>query len=454
MSISNYLNLFEQIDKNVDSLIELHRSLIKIQSVNSGYMPTGNETKVAEFISKWLSDFDLSSYILSRVPERGNLICEYPLTTGQRKLLLMSHSDVVPVENEKKWSIDPFEAVVEDGKIWGRGSSDCKGLLASQMFAMMILAKNKIRMNHGFSLVCGADEEHGGRYGFGWLAEHHPEVLKAKFAINEGGGSPVTIGNNLYYLLGTGEKGRLEVKINVKGESSHASVPWLGENALQNSSNALMKIFNYQPDLDCSTDIFNYLNLFGIETKPSVENLELIIQEASEKNPSLGSLLRALSRMTITPTMINGGIKSNSVPEEIQIILDVRTLPYQSDKDLDKKLSELLIDIPNISYEIDYMAKPNSSPFETELTEAIKKSQALSVLRDDIQWIPSVSNGFTDSRFTRELDVITYGFRGSHPDDNEDSENVHGTDENYGIKSLISSTKTMLGVVLELCGPN
>ena len=61
MSISNYLNLFEQIDKNVDSLIELHRSLIKIQSVNSGYMPTGNETKVAEFISKWLSDFDLSS---------------------------------------------------------------------------------------------------------------------------------------------------------------------------------------------------------------------------------------------------------------------------------------------------------------------------------------------------------------------------------------------------------
>ena len=127
--------------------------------------------------------------------------------------------------------------------------------------------------------------------------------------------------------------------------------------------------------------------------------------------------------------------------------MDVRTLPHQSDKDLDKKLSELLLDIPNVTYEIDYMAKPNSSPFETELTEAIKKSQALSVLRDDIQWIPSVSNGFTDSRFTRELDVVTYGFRGSHPDDNPNTENVHGTDENYGIKSLISSTKTMLGVV-------
>ena len=58
-------------------------------------------------------------------------------------------------------------------------------------------------------------------------------------------------------------------------------------------------------------------------------------------------------------------------------------------------------------FEIDYMAKPNSSPFETDLLKAIKKSQAISIGRDDIQWIPSVSNGFTDSRFTRELDVIT-----------------------------------------------
>lgn len=452
--MDKFKELTSQVDNHIDEIIELEQELVKIESVNTGSMPTGNETEACEYIRDWLGQYNIQSSILESVPGRGNIISKIEGENSVNGLMFMSHTDVVPVEDESKWNYPPFGGVLDNGRIYGRGASDCKGLLTSQMMAMRLLNINEIKLKENLILVSGADEEHGGRYGFGWLAEHHPEVLKAKFAINEGGGSPVTIGNNLYYLLGTGEKGRLEVKINVKGESSHASVPWLGENALQNSSNALMKIFNYQPDLNCSTDIFNYLNLFGIETKPSVENLELIIQEASEKNPSLGSLLRALSRMTITPTMINGGIKSNSVPEEIQIILDVRTLPHQSDKDLDKKLSELLIDIPNISYEIDYMAKPNSSPFETELTEAIKKSQALSVLRDDIQWIPSVSNGFTDSRFTRELDVITYGFRGTHPDDNPNSENVHGTDENYGIKSLISSTKTMLGVVLELCGPN
>jgi acetylornithine deacetylase/succinyl-diaminopimelate desuccinylase-like protein len=134
-------------------------------------------------------------------------------------------------------------------------------------------------------------------------------------------------------------------------------------------------------------------------------------------------------------------------------MLDVRTLPHQNDKNVENELNKILKGIPNLTYEIDYMAKPNSSPFETELLNAIKRSQALSVGRDDIQWIPSVSNGFTDSRFTRELGVITYGFRGTHPDDNPNSENVHGTNENYGVKSLISSSKTMLGTIWEICNP-
>ncbi|MBL40916.1 MAG: hypothetical protein CL761_06340 [Chloroflexi bacterium] len=446
-------NLYSEIDNNLDRLILLHQNLIKIQSVNSGYMPTGNETEVANFCSNWLNDYGIDSTILSRDPNRGNLISEYPYSKGSKKLLLMSHSDVVPVENYDKWNKDPFSAELIEGKIWGRGSSDCKGLLASQMMALSILAEKKIKLNEKVTLVCGSDEEHGGRYGFGWLVDNHPEQLRYEYAVNEGGGSPVTIGNNLYYLLGTGEKGRLEIKITIKGESSHASVPWMGTNAMGPTANAITEILNYSPELDCSTDIFNYLNLFGIETKPSINNIDLIISEAYEKNPSLGSLLKALSRMTITPTIIKGGIKSNSVPESIEMVLDVRTLPNQNDADVSVALDNLLKDIPNLTYEIDYMARPNSSPFDTELLEAIKKSQALSVERDDIQWIPAVSNGFTDSRFTRDLGVITYGFRGTHPDDNPNTENVHGTDENYGVKSLVSSSKTMLGIIWELCDP-
>ena len=96
----------------------------------------------------------------------------------------------------------------------------------------------------------------------------------------------------------------------------------------------------------------------------------------SRENPRFASMMRALSRMTLTPTMISGGIKSNSVPESIRLTCDVRTLPHQSDDYLREQLDAILAGIPNATYEIDYMAVPNSSAFETELGASIQRSTA------------------------------------------------------------------------------
>ncbi len=68
------------------------------------------------------------------------------------------------------------------------------------------------------------------------------------------------------------------------------------------------------------------------------------------------------------------------------------------------------------------------------------------------QWVPAISNGFTDSRFTRPLGVTTYGFSGSHPEDNPMLSNAHGTDESVGIKSLISGTKIMMALAYNMLG--
>ena len=149
--------------------------------------------------------------------------------------------------------------------------------------------------------------------------------------------------------------------------------------------------------------------------------------------------------------MVGGGIKSNSVPEHIEITCDVRTLPFQSEEYVHNEIEKTIGDVEGVSFEIDYMSVPNSSPFETDLAEAIKKAQALAVSRDDIQWIPAVSNGFTDSRFTRNLGIITYGFAGTHPDDDPMLSRAHGTDESVGIESLISGTKCMIALAWDLC---
>ena len=445
-------SLLDQVESSTNEIVELEQALVRIPSVNTGFMPTGNETEVAEFIRDWISQTGLDSEILSRHPDRGNIISVYPGDDDKTRLMLMSHTDVVPVEDETKWNYEPFAAEISGGRVYGRGASDCKALLTCQLMAMAIMKRSGVRLAHGLRLVSGADEEHGGRWGFGWLADTHPESLSSEFAVNEGGGTPVEIGNSLTYLLGTGEKGRMELHITLRGESAHASVPWTGVNASYRLSRALNAIEEYQPELDTSLEIFDHLGSFGIEEKPSPTNIDHLVTEVNETSPRLGSLLKALSRLVLTPTMVSGGIKSNSVPEEIMLTCDIRTLPFQDETYVRRQLDQAFDGIEGLEYEIDYMSVPNSSDFETELTESIRNAQRAAIGRDDIQWIPAISNGFTDSRFTRDLGIITYGFTGSHPDDDPMLARAHGTDESVGIASLISGTRSMLALAYDLCG--
>ena len=442
--------LLAQVDALQDEIITLEQDLVRIPSVNTGFMPTGNETPVCEHVRDWLLAEGIQSEILESAPNRGNLIARLEGRSGKPGLMFMSHTDVVPVEDESKWRFPPFSATVADGRVFGRGSSDCKGLLVAQMMALRILVRNGVQLADSLILATGADEEHGGRYGFGWLAEHHPEKITAPFAVNEGGGTPIPSSAGLTYVLGVGEKGRLQVEIDVSGSSAHASVPWQGTNALYRLRQVLARIEEYEPERDTSTSLFDHLSAFAIEHVASPENVDGIIAEVEPENQRLASMLRALSRMTVTPTIIKGGIKSNSVPESVRLTCDVRTLPHQDDKYVAQELAKILEHVPGVDFQIDYMAIPNASSFETPLARSIKSSTARILGQDNIGWVPAISNGFTDSRFTRALGVTTYGFSGAHPDDDPMLTRAHGTDEAIGIKSLISGTKAMLALAIDL----
>ena len=446
--------LFAQVDAQREEIIALEQALVRIPSVNTGFMPTGDETPVCEYIRDWLAEDGIESEILGRTPERGNILARIEGSNSDAGLMFMSHTDVVPVEEEEKWRFPPFSATIADGRIYGRGASDCKGLLTAQLYAMRLLIRNGIQLEDSLIFCSGADEEHGGRYGFGWLAENHPDKIRAPFAVNEGGGTPIDSPSGLTYLLGTGEKGRLQVEIEVKGVSSHASVPWQGTNALYTLQRVLQRIEAYEPERDTSTSLFDHLSVFAIEHKPSAANVDEIIAEIEPENPRFASMMRALSRMTLTPTMITGGIKSNSVPETIRLTCDVRTLPHQSDDYLREQLDSILEGIPDTTYEIDYMAVPNSSSFDTDLGRSVQRATAAALGIDDIQWVPAISTGFTDSRFTRPLGTVTYGFNGSHPDDDPMLSRAHGTDESIGISSLISGTKIMLALAVDVLNGN
>lgn len=442
--------LLAQVDAQGEDLIALHRDLVRIPSVNTGYMPTGDETPVCEYAKNWLAKDGISSEILSRDPNRGNLIARIPGSSGNAKLLFMSHTDVVPVEDETKWNYPPFGAEISGGRIYGRGASDCKGLMACQMMATRILKANAVPLTDDLVLCAGADEEHGGRYGFGWLADNHFEKIKASYAVNEGGGTFFNIAGATTYLVGVGEKGRLEVKITVTGISAHASTPWLGLNASYRLAEVLKRIESYDPTRDTSASLFEHLPTLAIEDVPTPENIDKIIADVEPSNQQVGTFLRALSRMTLTPTIISGGIKSNSVPETIELVCDVRTLPHQDDDYLRQQLEDLFEGVEGLDIEIDYMSISNNSPYDNEFADALKEATRVSLGRDDLNFIPALTTGFTDSRLLRPKGMLVYGYNGFHPEDNLNLTKYHGTDESIDIKSLFSGTKIMLALAYDL----
>lgn len=442
--------LLSQVDAARGDIVRLEQDLVRIPSVNTGFMPTGNETAVCEYISDWLRAEGVESEIIESAPGRGNIIARLKGRSGQAGLMFMAHLDVVPIEDEAKWTYPPFGATVANGRVYGRGASDCKALLTAQLAASRILLRNGVELQEDLLLSFCADEEHGGRYGAGWMAAHHPEKITAPYAVNEGGGQPADAAGNLAYIVNLGEKGRLQVEIEVTGASAHASVPWTGANAMYRAAQVLQRIEDYEPERDTSAVLFRHLSKFAVEDVPSPDNIDSIIEEFEERDPHMATTFRAASRMTLTPTIIHGGIKSNSVPESIRVTCDVRTLPHQDDEYVRGELSRILEGIPGVNFEIDYMAVPNSSSPDTEFMAHVQRATEYVLGGRSIEWIPGLCVGFTDSRFTRPLGVVTYGFDGTHPDDNPLDNNVHGTDESVSIRTLVTSTKIMLALAYEM----
>ena len=125
--------LLKEVDEARQELVELLQDLVRIPTVNTGIMPTGNETELCQFLKKKLDAEGIDSEIIEEVLTRGNLVARLRgAEDGKARLMFMSHTDVVPIGDESKWSHPPFSGKLDGGRIYGRGSNDCKGLTACE----------------------------------------------------------------------------------------------------------------------------------------------------------------------------------------------------------------------------------------------------------------------------------------------------------------------------------
>jgi acetylornithine deacetylase/succinyl-diaminopimelate desuccinylase-like protein len=327
-----------------------------------------------------------------------------------------------------------------------------KDMVAAEVMALIMLRRARVTLKGDLILAAGADEETGGEYGFGWLAKHAPEAIMADYAINESGGGPIPTPNGLVYTINTGEKGRLEAHITLRGKATHAASPWLGDNPAFTLGEVLRRLQAWQPEIDVSSDTFARLPaLLGRDEPITPDNVDALADRLAQVSRQLGSAVRGLSRMTLTPTMVMGGVKSNSVPASSRLVCDVRTLPHQDEAYVRQQIDGVLDGIEGATYELIYTAESNASPYDTPLTAAIQRATARAAGRSDLQWLPSLTTGFTDSRLVRPLGIITYGFSPGHPGaDLNHPAGVHGANESSEVATLLFRTKLLAALALDL----
>lgn len=449
--------LLALVDEARDEIVALCQDLVRIPTVNTGVMPTGNETPAAKLLQDKLAAEGIQGAVYESAPNRGNFVARLPGTGGTPKLLLLSHTDVVPVEDEEQWQYPPFSATISEGRIYGRGANDMKSTVAAEAMALVLLKRAGVALHGDLIFAAGADEESGGEYGFAWLARHHPEELRADFGINEGGGAAIeAVDGRLVYLVSTGEKGRLEVVLTVTGRGWHASQPWRADNAVYKAQEVIRRIAGYEPERHIDRDLIDPLAaIYGVTEQITPENVDAIATSLDQQNPNWGSSLKALTRMTFVATMLRAGIKSNSVAETCTITCDVRTLPHQDERYLRDQLDALFAGLEGVSFRINYTAVPSASPYVGErLATSLREATKAALGRDDLEFLPSLTVGFTDSRLVRPVVPVVYGFLPSHPDADPNKSGAHNINESTDIESLLLSTKMLLLLAWDLLGPS
>lgn len=392
-------NLIDYIKKYMQNeekdIIDFSCKLISTKTEN----PPGNEVLAAHVVENFFQSFRIPYTIFEKIKGRTNIIGyigQRDQTHNAPTLLVACHLDVVPAGDD--WKRNPFEAWVENGRIYGRGASDNKGQLASLMAVAKFLKENEHTLKGQFLLAGVADEERGSTLGLEYLLNECG--ISADFAIIP------DVAHNMQ-IIDVTEKGTLFLEITSHGKQAHGSRPEMGINAIGNMIPLLEGIKQLK---------FRYTS-HPLHTPPTI---------------NLGS--------------IHSGTAPNIVPALCKAQLDIRYLPGDSS-------DTIINDIKNIIKKIEgeYPARfdlkiisdqpPTAVPVDNPLVELISK-HTVSILETLPQ--PKGLSGATVTKQLVQKGITAVGFGPG------DEAEAHATHESISIKELVDFAKIMTLIALDM----
>lgn len=267
-------------------VIQILKDLVNLESEN----PPGNEAQCADYILDFFSKLGVSTEKQEVHKDRYNVIAT--MGSGSPVLLYNGHIDVVPIGRLEDWTMPPYQCTEKDGKLYGRGTCDMKGSIACMLHAAECLKNSETPLNGTLIMTFVVDEEKSNT-GTKHLLE---SGISADACIV---GEPSELDINL------GHRGVVAFCISIKGKSCHAAKPTLGINPIYKA----MKLIKEIQLLDDSLQ--------------------------SHQDPYLGTPL-------ISVTMFTSAIKVNVVPNEAEICIDRRMLPFETKEKCEKEITDII----------------------------------------------------------------------------------------------------------------
>jgi acetylornithine deacetylase/succinyl-diaminopimelate desuccinylase-like protein len=443
-------NRLSPADRNLAH--DIFKQLIEINTTLS----VGSTTQAAEAMRQRLitAGFPAQDLVIAGSnPRRMNLVVRYRAGEGatEKPVLIIGHLDVVEARRED-WTVDPFVFLERDGYYYGRGTQDMKCDDAEFVMAFIQLKKAGFVPKRDFILALTADEESGADNGVDWLVKNRPDLVSAAFAMNpDSGGLELQNGEPRRMLMEATEKVYADFDLTATNPGGHSSLP-MPDNAIDDVAAGLLHIQRAPFPAELNEVTRAYLVKIAPEESPKDRALiDAVLRQpmdlAAAATLSEDPHFNALLHTTCVATMFQAGHAPNALPGDAHANVNCRILPGHSAEDVRQRLVAIVSDAKvTVSYKDEggklfatapkrfTMAPP---PLNTDLMSALKAT--MTEFYPGLPIIPVMESGASDSVYTMQAGIPSYGFSGIGID--ADDERAHGRDERLRVPAYYAGVE-------------
>jgi acetylornithine deacetylase/succinyl-diaminopimelate desuccinylase-like protein len=422
----------------------LLQTLIQNKCVNDGTPGSGDEHRSVETL---LDFFGVEGEIFEPKPGRQSLIYRISGTNpAAPSLALVPHIDVVPVD-ESGWTQDPFGAEIVDGYVYGRGAVDMLNVTAAMAVAAHPYITGELAPEGDLVFAAVADEEGGGRYGAKLLVDQKWDLVKADYLLTEVAYPPLAHTTQPVIPVAIGEKGAFWSVLKATGTPGHGSAPYGSDNALRKMVAALDGIFETPAPVSITPEWAAFVSALSLsdslkEALTDPDQVDNAIDDLAVTDPLFARYAHALTHLTISPNMLDAGMKSNIVAANAEASVDIRALPGMDRGFVDSHLMKAMGSARDDVEIVPIQDKESTiSTMDNPLWEAI--SDSVEDLEGHRNLLPAMMNVGTDARFWRPKGTVAYGV-GRFDDRMTFSEMLalfHGHDERVSVESVRRTTE-------------